>query len=284
MPESRTVLPDLDVRCTMRDTKRGQAISPRRSGVGRAVLSGGVVIAILSIPTPALAHSLGGLSNLPAPLTYFVAGVATLLIASFGALTLLWPYARWQGAGPITRWKSPGWRWIVNLLRVLGLIGLVLVVVSGLVGTPSSVRNPAPILVWVAFWLIVPFASAFVGDFYRILNPWRSLTRLLGIGIANPRSNSGSLGVWPATLLFLGFAWLETVYPQRDHPRQIAIAAIGYTVVLLAAAEMLGRRSVFDHVDAFGTYNRLLSAMAPFDLDPARGPGWRGWLRGSHRS
>ena len=260
----------------MRDMGHGPSIPKRLGNTGQAIFFAGVVLVILSIPTPALAHSLGGLSNLPLPLTYFVAGVATLLIAGFAVLRLRWPDPRWQRVSPITRWEVPGWGWIMNLLRAVGLGGLILVVASGLVGTPSSVRNPSPVLVWVAFWLIVPFAGAFLGDVYRILNPWQSLTGLLHIGIAEPRSHSVSLGVWPATFVFLGFVWLELVYPQPAHPRHLAIAAVAYSVLLLATAEMLGRRSAFDHVDAFTTYNRLLSAMAPVDLDPSEGPGWRG--------
>ncbi len=52
-----------------------------------------------------------------------------------------------------------------------------------------------------------------------------------------------------------------------------------YTVLLLGTGEWLGRSVAIAQFDAFTTYNRLISAIAPLDLDPERGPGWKGWLR-----
>lgn len=43
--------------------------------------------------------------------------------------------------------------------------------------------------------------------------------------------------------------------------------------------ERVGRSWALEQFDAFTTYNRLISSIGPFDLDPERGPGWRGWLR-----
>jgi hypothetical protein len=250
-----------------------------RSKPRRLLAVGGALSVLVAIPLPAPAHSVGGLSNLPAPLSYFLAGIATLLIATFAVLTVRWPRPRWQDEPPIRPIKIPGWRLIVSLLRVLGAGGLILVVVTGVVGPPNGVRNPAPVLVWVAFWLVVPFAGAFLGDLYRVLNPWRSLSSHLGPETLQGRRPIGPWGVWPATLAFSGFVWFELVYPNPAHPRHLAIAALVYTVLLLGAGEIVGRSTAIDQVDAFTTYNRLISAIAPVELDPDRGPGWRGWLR-----
>jgi hypothetical protein len=240
----------------------------------------GSVGTVVSIPVPASAHSLGGLANLPAPLSYFLAGVATVLIAGFVVLTAWWPRPRWQDKPTIRRIRVPGWRWIAFLLRVLGVGSLVLVVVTGLVGPPNSVRNPAPVLVWVAFWLVVPFVGALLGDLYRVLNPWRSLANLAGDGTSETGLATDAWGAWPATIMLVGLVWLQLIYPNPDHPRNLAIAAVVYTVLLLGIGEWLGRHRVIDQFDAFTTYNRLISAIAPFDVDPDRGPAWRGWLRG----
>ena len=258
---------------------REQSNARPRPTLRRVLALGGALSVLIAIPLPARAHSVGGLSNLPAPLSYFLAGIATLLIATFAVLTVRWPRPRWQDEPTITPIKVPGWRWIVFLLRVLGVAGLVLVVVTGMVGPPNSVRNPAPVLMWVAFWLLVPFAGAFLGDLFRLLNPWRSLSSLLGPETLKRRRPTASWGVWPATLAFSGFVWFELVYPNPAHPRHLAIAALVYTVLLLGTGEVVGRSAAIVQVDAFTTYNRLISAIAPLDLDPDRGPGWRGWLR-----
>lgn len=234
---------------------------------------------VVSIPVPASAHTLGGLSNLPGPLSYFLAGVATVLITGSILLSARWPRPRWHAEAPTRAIKVPGWRWIVVLLRAIGVGGLVLVIATGVGGVPNGVRNPGPVLVWVAFWLVVPFAGAFLGDLYRLLNPWRSLSSLLGTGTAENRHPTGSWGVWPAAIAFSAFVWLELIYPNPAHPRHLAIAAVVYTMLLLGIGEWLGRSAAIEQFDAFTIYNRLISAIAPFDLDPERGPGWRGWLR-----
>ncbi len=238
------------------------------------------VLTLVTIPRPALAHSLGGLSSLPAPLTYFLAGVATVLIASSAVLTLFWRQARWQDGSRLRPFRVPGWRGVVNLLRLLGLGGLLLVVVAGLVGVPNSVRNPAPVLVWVAFAVVVPFACALIGNIYHLANPWRSLASLIGVSHPEPRLQPGAFGVWPATIIFGGLVWFELVYPNPAHPRHLAIAAVAYTAVVLGTTEWLGQRASLDQIDALATYNRLFSAISPIDLDSDRGPAWRGWLRG----
>jgi hypothetical protein len=253
---------------------RGQPSRARRT-----LLAGSGLLVSLSIPLPASAHSLGGLSNLPAPLTYFLAGVATALIAAFVVLTIRWPEPRWQAEPAIKPIKVPGWRSIVVLLRMLGIAGLVLVVTTGVVGPPNSVRNPGPVLVWVVFWLVVPFAGAFFGDIYRLVNPWRSLSSLFGPENLGSKRTTDSWGVWPATVAFSGFVWFELVYPNPAHPRHLAIAAVIYTGLLLGIGEWLGRKAAIEQFDAFTTYNRLISAIAPLDLEPDREPGWRGWLR-----
>lgn len=255
-------------------------LGPRRStSPGRLLVAGCGLVAVVSLPLPAAAHTIGGLSNLPAPLSYFLAGVATVLITAFVLLTARWPSSRWQSGTPIRSIKAPGWRWIVTVLRAFGVGGLILVLITGVVGLPNSVRNPGPVLVWVAFWLVVPFAGAVLGDLYRLLNPWRSLSEVVGTENGKGRRPTDSWGVWPATIVLFGFVWFELIYPNPAHPRHLAIAAVVYTVLLLGTGEWLGRSAAIDQFDAFTTYNRLISAIAPLDLDPARGPGWRGWLR-----
>ena len=250
---------------------------PRPSRIVPAVC--GLVVVVVSIPVPAAAHTLGGLSNLPAPLSYFLAGMATILITSSILLSARWPGPRWQAEAPTMEINLPGWRWIVALLRTIGVGGLALVIATGVGGVPNSVRNPGPVLVWVGFWLVVPFAGALLGDLYRLINPWRSLSKLLGTEPVESSHPTGSWGVWPAAVAFSALVWFQLIYPNPAHPRHLAIAAVVYTIFLLGIGEWFGRKAAIEQFDAFTTYNRLISAIAPFDLDPGRGPNWRGWLR-----
>lgn len=246
----------------------------RRLWVGSAALA-----AIVAIPIPALAHGIGGRSDLPVPLTYFLAGAATVLIVTFAGLGVLWPKPRLQQPPQLRRIGFPGWRWFVALLRVVGFATLVLVILAGMIGVNNSAGNPASVLVWVVFWLVVPFLGAVVGDLYRLLNPWDSLARIMRLGPKEEHARARAWGVWPATVVFVAFIWLELIFPGSADPEVVAMAAIVYNALMVGACEWLGRGVAFDSVDAFTTYNRLISAIAPLDLDPANGPRWRGWFR-----
>lgn len=232
--------------------------------------------AIVLLPTPALAHGLGGRSDLPVPLEYFLVGALVVLLVSFGALAVLWPEPRLQD-GP--RYRGRGWQ-PPNCLEVLvgaiGVGGLVLVIAAGVIGDPDARSNIAPVAVWAVFWLVLPFLAAVVGNHWAALNPWRALGRSLRLdGPAGP----GPLGVYPAVVAFLGFTWLELVHPHGADPRTLGMAALLYTAYLLGWALRVGTDRAVTSADAFTVYHRVLSAIAPLGRDPDGRIRRRGWLR-----
>ncbi len=166
-------------------------------------------LALVAIPLPARAHGIGGRADLPVPIEFFLYGAGVVLILSFIALALLWPEPRMQD-GPRSKVMADrpiGWPGAV--LAVIGMLSLLLVVAAGLFGVQNSSRNVAPVLVWVDFWLVVPFLGALVGNLYRYVNPWRT------IGSMVPTEERPDLlnrwGVYPAALALLLFTWLELV-------------------------------------------------------------------------
>ncbi|NNJ46702.1 MAG: hypothetical protein HKP18_02615, partial [Acidimicrobiia bacterium] len=243
---------------------------------------------MLWMAAPVWAHGIGGRGDLPVPLSFFVIGAGAAVVVSFVALTLLWSQPRLQNPPP-TRAHRRGPVRLLPALRWVGLAGLALVVAAGALDGNQTTRNISPTLVWVYFWLVVPFASAAVGNLWRWMNPWRSLARWLNPDLPERPDIAARLGMWPATLAFLAFTWLEIVSPNGADPRTLALAAVTYTVVLVAATRWLGVESGLRTFDAFGNYHRLLAAISPYRLDaPAPGPGaarvgatierW-GWLR-----
>jgi hypothetical protein len=228
---------------------------------------------------PLVAHGIGGRLDLPVPLTFFAAGAIAVLIITFLALATLWPNPRLQ-EGP--KQQSPGRTFGLGALSILGVLGLLMVIVAG-IGTLArgrdelGARNVGPILFWVYFWLVVPFLGAFLGDLYTGINPWRTLSRWLGIG----ETERGGLkaGLWPATLLLLAVAWFELVYPDSGDPASIAIAAVLFTAFLLIMVGLYGRETALTSFDPFSAYNRLISAISPFGRDAERRLVRRGWLR-----
>ncbi|MGH8928655.1 MAG: hypothetical protein ACRDWH_09915 [Acidimicrobiia bacterium] len=111
-----------------------------------------VALMLLALPKPALAHGIGGRSDLPLPLGYFVAGAVTVLIVTM-ALVLLWPRPRLQQPFDPRPIRFPGWRWIVKAMRWLGTLGLLLVVLTGrLAWTTASAIQPRSWSAWSFGW------------------------------------------------------------------------------------------------------------------------------------
>lgn len=235
-----------------------------------------------SIPGEALGHGIGGRLDLPVPLEYFVVGGAMVLVLSFATLAILWPRPRLQEVPEyaVERLAAP----VFSVIAGVGVLSLLLVVsqlILPLLGVEqvSGRATIAPVMVWVVFWLIVPFASALIGNWYSDLNPWRSLAQGLRIGSGERLGLLESLGVWPATAALVLFTWLELIHPSSGNPLTLAGAALIYTLLLLGVMAYAGRETGLAVFDAFTPYNRLISAIAPVGRGDDGGLVWRGWLR-----
>lgn len=243
----------------------------KRAGVVTAF-----VAAVIALPGVASAHGIGGRSDLPVPLEYFLVGGAVVILLSFGALAVLWPAPRLQD-GPRERgrgWRVP--RWLEVAGAALGVFGLVLIVTAGILGDGSARSNIAPVGVWVVLWLVLPFLAAGLGNLWAVLNPWRALGRFLRL---EGPSGPGQWGVWPATAAFIVIVWLELIYPRSGDPGALGVAALAYTVVILAVAARVGIDRAVVSTEAFTVYHRLISAIAPLGRRADGRIGRRGWLR-----
>lgn len=223
---------------------------------------------------PALAHGLGGRQDLAVPLWLFVIGATVVLVVSFVALAVLWPTPRLAAGDPGSELDGR-WRGAVNTsLSGLGLLALALTVVAGIVGADNSATNPASVLVFVYFWLVIPFLAAVIVDLYPVVNPWKLLLDWFGVG-----DRENHRGYEAAVFVFIAFTWLELVSPWQGPP-VLAVVAVTYTVYLVVAGVMFGRSAVTESFDGFSVYTRMLGAMAPLAVD--RDGRWfrRRWLRG----
>jgi hypothetical protein len=243
----------------------------------RARLVGLLAVLFAAIPAPAQAHGIGGRADLPVPIEFFLYGAGVVLVVSFIALAVLWPEPRLQnGPRQIVMTPRPI-GWLGSLLGVVGIVGLLVVIVAGLGGVQNSSRNVAPVLVWVGFWLVIPFAGALLGNLYTSINPWRT------IGSVIPTEERAELldrwGVYPAAFALLLFTWMELVFPDGGQPRTLAIAVLVYTAYMIGWVAWAGPATGLQVGDAFTTYNRLISAIAPFGRDTEGRLVRRGWIR-----
>jgi hypothetical protein len=263
--------------------RRRVAAAATVAAAGGAFLVGGA--------TPAHAHGIGGRADLPVPLSYFIVGASTAIVISFLVLAARWPEPRLQDGPRHRPLRAPGLLGLLRTLRVLGLAGLGLVVTAGLVDGTETSRNIAPVLVWVVFWLVVPYSAALLGDVWWWASPFRSLARWVNAERPERPDLGATLGVWPATVAFACFTWLELVSFDSAEPRTLAAGALLYTLYVIAMTYWMGVDTGLRAGEAFDPFVDMLARISPLEVTPRRTSlgadtitadtvvEWRGWLR-----
>ncbi|HEX7275990.1 MAG TPA: hypothetical protein VF244_01315 [Acidimicrobiales bacterium] len=235
-----------------------------------ALLLAATAGAWLTTAGPAFAHGLGGRSDLPLPVWMFAYGAAGAIIVSFAALAAFWPSARLQGGVAGVVLVSSERRGLASGLgaaaRAMGVVLFVVVLGAALFGPAEAADNLAPATVYIAFWVGLTFVSALVGDLWRVLSPFPALAAVVDRLRGRPAQVPYLLGHWPAVGLLFGFLWLELAYPDRADPRQLAVAILVYTGVVLAGAARWGE-PFLRQGEAFAAFFGLLAAMAPVYAD-----------------
>ncbi|WP_435866529.1 hypothetical protein [Streptomyces yangpuensis] len=230
----------------------------------------GVVVHPAEPFTP-LAHGIGSQHDLPISPFYAFAGAFAALFVSFLALGLLWSTSRFRGedsglALPVALQRVADAPPTRTILRALGLAAALLVLLHLLLGPDDPAHNPAPGAVYVLLWVGLVPASLLLGPVWRLLNPLRTLHRLLARSLRRPRTGNhplpARLGLWPAAAGLLGFTWLELVSPDPASTTTLLIALAAYATAQLLLAARYGE-SWFADGDAFEAYSALLARLSP---------------------
>lgn len=253
----------------------------------RIAWSAGALLMSLACGSVAHAHGFGQRFDLPVPLSLYLYGAGAAVLLSFVVVAYFLRSSTGHQGYPrfdLLTWRP--FRWlalpaVVRGVRALSVAVFLLVLAAGLFGTPDATRNLAPIVVWVVWWVGVAYVSALVGNVWALLNPWKILFEWAEAAarrldpdaeIALERPYPARLGVWPAVLLFLAFAWLEIAATGSAVPANIAIAILAYSAVTWAGMVVFGKVTWLRHGEAFTLVFGLLARFAPTEVrvtDPA---------------
>ena len=244
------------------------------------------------VATPAAAHGFGQRYDLPIPLSFYLVGAAATVVVSFVIVGLfvrevsrLRPYPRFDlMATPVGRsLASPS---LVLALKLIALAAFIVTIIAGFRGDESPYRNIAPTMVWVILWVGLAYVSAFVGNVWAVINPWRTIHESIetiyqgvtGRGELSLRlPYPAGLGVWPAFALLLGFSWIELVYPNPAVPRFIAWLALAYSVLTFAGMFLFGRERWLERGELFTLVFGTFARFAPLEIQTGTRAGL--WLR-----
>ncbi len=241
----------------------------------------GAVPAILSVffSIPAYGHGFGLRYDLPLPLALWIGGAAAtvllsfLIVAvavrsdSFVAAPVRLDLGRRELGNSVARGMAG------SVARVLAVSALVLVVVAGFIGDQIPTRNVAPTAIWIAWWVGFSYLSAFIGNVWSVVNPWAAVYDWCEHLVSNSTKTRtakvnwpGWLGVWPATGLFLVFAWLELIWEGRSIPLRLAWLAIGFSILTWAGMFLFGRRVWLARADPFALAFGILARFGPTEV------------------
>jgi hypothetical protein len=237
---------------------------------------------ILSVTRPATAHGFGPTYDIPIPLWLYLYGAAAAVVLSFLPLAL---FSRKERDAP---YRYPRFdlfrvrllrtvltsRLLTGGLRLLFVALFLVVVIAGLVGLQSGF-NFAPTFVWITWWVGFSFFTAFVGNLWPLVNPWRvvfewaeGLVRRLGYrdGLQLDEPYPDALGIWPAVGFYLTFVWIENVFSGSYVPRNIALFALAYALITLYGMAFFGKETWLRRGDAFSVFFGLLGRFAPTEV------------------
>jgi hypothetical protein len=224
---------------------------------------------------PAAAHGFGQRYDLPLPLSLYLFGAAAAVVVSFIIVGLFVrggaPRAGFdrrfdlmpRGIGRLI--LDPGFG-VVPKLVTFAIFAVT--VAAGFFGNQDPYRNIAPTMVWIVFWVGLAYVSAFAGDIWKLVNPWRTVfevfDRLSGRALSRPRLHYPEvLGVWPACLLLLVFSWIELVYPSPAEPWHIALFATAYTLLTWTGMALFGSAIWLERGELFTLVFGTLARFAP---------------------
>jgi hypothetical protein len=253
-----------------------------RRRVRRNLIGAAAVVAVCSAATSAAAHGFGQRYDLPLPLSLYLFGTASAVVLSFVVAGLFMREPSQIRAYPrfnlltlaVGRFvAAPAFGLLLQLVAT-GLF--VLTVAAGFLGDQNPYRNLAPTLVWVVWWVGFTLISAFIGDLWPLINPWRTIFqwieyayRAAGFGEkpAGRMRYPDALDVWPAVALLFAFAWTELVFPNPAVPRNIAWFAVGYSIFTFAGMLMFGRETWLRHGELFTVFFGLVARFAATEVD-----------------
>ena len=160
----------------------------------------------------------------------------------------------------------------------------ILTVTAGFCGNQDPYRNIAPTLVWIIWWVGLAIFSAFVGDLWAVVNPWRSLfdwRRPAYRDADRPHRPAlrlpypEALGVWPAVGLLLAVSWTELVFPSPAVPANIAWLALAYSLLTWGGMAVFGSETWIKHGEVFAVFFGLFARFAPTEASIRQAVGHR---------
>ncbi|MCP5078303.1 MAG: 4Fe-4S binding protein [Psychromonas sp.] len=168
--------------------------------------------------------------------------------------------------------------WPLLVVKVLFAGLFIVIVTAGLWGTPIVERNLATALTWNFWWAGVIIAILFTGSAWCAVCPWDNIaTWLVNRNIWQPSNPKDSLqlkvpqllrNVWPASLLFIGFTWLELGIGIVASPKATGLLALAMVILATTALALFEGKAFCRYICPVGRTVGVYSQLSPIALRP----------------
>jgi hypothetical protein len=230
-------------------------------------------------------HGFGQRYDLPGPLFLYLFAAAGVVVLSFVMVVLFAGDHLGEEAVKYPRWRA-AWleglataRWPKTAAGIVGFLGLVAVVVTGLFGSQQPFYNPAEYLVWVYFWAALVILGGLLGNLWSRFNPWAALGAWLRLPAERDPNPLARAGLWPAVGTYFIFACLELTSGVANRPAVLAWLTLAYTAVTLGGMAVVGRRAWLEQVECFAVLFKIVGRFAPVEIETDRKGRTRVYLR-----
>lgn len=233
-----------------------------------------VSAAVLAWLTPVLvsAHGFGQRIDLPVPLYLYMFGGGAVVALSFILLGLLptrvsealYAYPR-SNLSKLSWFRAISSPIALKPLRVVLVVVLIASTASGLFGTQSAAFNLLPTVVWILFAIGITFTTAFFGNIWSVINPFKTLYEyaealLAKFGVTwKPVMTIEGQNVWPAIVFFFGFRWIENVSLMSANPQFLGACVLFYSILTFAGMAVFGKNEWLTKADPFSVFFGFLS-------------------------
>ncbi|WP_217351964.1 4Fe-4S binding protein [Ruegeria sp. HKCCD8929] len=206
-----------------------------------------------------------------------VGGVMLIARADGESRTRHFELAAMPGIGGAISYAASS-TWLLRVLKLLFLALFLLIIASGLYGTPIPERNAATVLTWNLWWSGLIVSVFFAGSIWCAVCPWNTFANLLVNRRLTGRARRGSRlvlrvpkylrNLWPALIMFIGLTWLELGVGVTVSPYATAILALVIVILATASLAIFERRAFCRFFCPVGRTVGFYSQLAPVEQRP----------------
>ncbi|MCF6198217.1 MAG: 4Fe-4S binding protein [Hyphomicrobiaceae bacterium] len=171
---------------------------------------------------------------------------------------------------------------LLSVFKFISVILFLMVIWSGLAGTPLPERNLATVLTWNLWWSGVIVSVFFLGSAWCAICPWDALSNWLvrrrlwkradeetSLGLKVPKALRN---VWPAVFAFVALTWLELGVGLTSAPYATAVLALTMLVLASLSMAIFERKAFCRFACPVGRTIGFYAQLAPVELRPKDPP------------